>query len=65
MAAKSKNKYDVYQWIKYQVIPSCTDIGHYFACSRLVRNFGLTYNDPELTRELMLEYSNLSGLRVV
>ena len=65
MAAKSKNKYDVFNWIKYEVIPSCTNVEHYFTCSRLVHNFRETYNDYELTRELMLEYSNLSHLRAV
>ena len=66
MAAKSKNKHDVYSWIKDDVIPSCTNVEHRFACIRLLSNFRETYNDYELSRELMLEYySKLSHLRAV
>lgn len=55
MAAKSKNKYDVYNWIKDQVIPSCTNIQQTITCEKLIRNFENIYNDRELYRELMLE----------
>lgn len=65
MAAKSKNMYDVFTWIKYQVIPSCTNIQQNITCEKLIRNFEKTYNNHNLTRELMLECLNSSGLRVV
>lgn len=55
MAAKSKNKYDVYNWIKNEVIPSCTNIQQNLTCEKLIRNFQEVYNDYELSRELMLE----------
>ena len=55
MAAKSKNKYDVYNWIKDEVIPSCTNIQQNLTCEKLIRNFQEVYNDYELSRELMLE----------
>jgi hypothetical protein len=54
MAAKSKNKYDVYVWIKEEVIPSCTNIQQNITCEKLIRNFDNVYNDYNLSRELML-----------
>jgi hypothetical protein len=55
MAAKSKNKYDVFNWIKDQVIPSCTNIQQNLICEKLIMNFKNVYDDYELTRELMVE----------
>jgi len=65
MAAKSKNKYDVFNWIKDEVIPSCVTIQQNMICDKLISNFRETYNDYELTRELLLENANTSGLRAV
>lgn len=53
MAAKSKNKYDVYNWIKDQVIPSCNSIQQNLVCEKLIMNFDKVFNDHTLTRELM------------
>ena len=39
MAAKSKNKYDVFNWIKDKVIPSCTNIQQNLTCEKLINNF--------------------------
>jgi hypothetical protein len=58
MAAKSKNKYDVFNWIKYEVIPSCTNIQQNLNCEKLIRNYETLYNDYELSRKLMLECIN-------
>jgi hypothetical protein len=55
MAAKSKNKYDVFNWIKDEVIPSCTNIQQSLICEKLIMNFENVYDDYELTRELMVE----------
>lgn len=48
MAAKSKNKYDVYNWIKDEVIPSCVNSRQHIVCTKLVNNFKKTYKDYEL-----------------
>ena len=53
MAAKSKNKYDVFNWIKDQIIPSCTNIQQNLVCEKLIHQFDKTYNDYDLSRELM------------
>ena len=55
MAAKSKNKYDVFNWIKDEVMPSCTNIQQSLICEKLIMNFENVYDDYELTRELMVE----------
>jgi hypothetical protein len=52
MGAKSKNKYDVYVWIKDKVIPSCKNFKQYDSVHNLVYSFEKIYNDRELTREL-------------
>ena len=62
MAAKSKNKYDVYNWIKDKVIPSCTNIRQLTTCDNLINNFENIYNDRELTRELMFESFTYHGI---
>ena len=62
MAAKSKNKYDVYSWIKDEVIPSCTTLKHYFVCSKLIRNLFETYNDRTLYLVLDSENTNHSKI---
>ena len=51
MAGVSKNKYDVYNWIKQKVIPSSEkgNIKHYLACDKLIYNFSKIYGDYELT----------------
>jgi acyl CoA:acetate/3-ketoacid CoA transferase len=58
MAARSKNMYDVFNWIKDEVIPSCTNIQQNITCENLIKNFEKTYNNYDLTRELMLECLN-------
>jgi hypothetical protein len=55
MAAKSKNKYDVFNWIKDKVIPSCKTLQQSVVCEKLIHNFQEVYNDYELTRLLMLD----------
>lgn len=62
MASKSKNKYDVYNWIKDEVIPSCTNIRQLTTCEKLIDNFGNIYNDRELTRELIFESFAYHGI---
>jgi acyl CoA:acetate/3-ketoacid CoA transferase len=58
MAAKSKNKYDVFNWIKDEVIPSCKTFKQKNSTRNLICNFEKIYDDEELTRELMLELSH-------
>ncbi len=53
MAAKSKNKYDVFNWIKDEVIPSCTNIKQYQTTRNLIWQFEKQYDDFDLTRQLM------------
>ena len=55
MVAKSKNKYDVFNWIKDEVIPSCNTFQQNMVCEKLIYNFQEVYNDYELTRLLMLD----------
>ena len=62
MAAISKNKYDVYLWIKDKIIPSCTNIRQLTTCENLINNFEKKYNDRELTRELMLDSFTYHGI---
>ena len=62
MAAKSKNKYDVYNWIKDEVIPSNTTLKHYFATMKLIINFRKTYNDIDLYLDLVLQNNNHSRI---
>ena len=62
MAAISKNKYDVYLWIKDKVIPSCNNIQQLTTCENLINNFENIYNDRELTRELMFESFAYHGI---
>jgi hypothetical protein len=52
MAAKSKNKYDVFNWIKDEVIPSIQNYQQSLSCEKLIDNFEKIYNDRELTKEL-------------
>jgi hypothetical protein len=52
MAAKSKNKYDVFNWIKDEVIPSIQNYQQSLTCEKLIDNFDRIYNDNELTKEL-------------
>ena len=58
MAAKSKNKYDVFNWIKDEIIPSCTNIQQNLTCEKLIRNYETVYSDYELSRKLMLKCIN-------
>jgi hypothetical protein len=58
MAAKSKNKYDVFNWIDNKVIPSCKTFEQKNSTRNLICNFEKIYDDKELTRELMLELSH-------
>jgi hypothetical protein len=55
MAAKSKNKYDVFNWISNEIIPSCNNIQQSLICEKLIKNFENVYDDYKLTRELMLK----------
>jgi hypothetical protein len=52
MAAKSKNKYDVFNWIKDKVIPSIQNYQQSLTCEKLIDNFDRMYIDRELTNEL-------------
>lgn len=58
MSGKSKNKYDVYLWIKHQVIPSCNNIQQNITCEKLIRNFDKIYKDDTLSRQLMFASIN-------
>lgn len=62
MAAKSKNKYDVFNWIKDKVIPSCTMYVHINATDKLIWQFEKQYSDWALTRELtiILNHQNIN-----
>jgi hypothetical protein len=51
MAAKSDNKYDVYEWIK-QVIDSCQTYFHYSRAHNLIDNFFSMYQDSDLSGSL-------------
>lgn len=51
MAAISKNKYDVFMWIK-KVILSCKTLKQYYNVINLVSNFGKTYKDDFLVFRL-------------
>lgn len=54
MAGKSKNKYDVYVWIKHNVIPSCKTLDQKRSVDKLIYNFEKVYQDHKLTRDLTL-----------
>lgn len=55
MAAKSKNKYDVYIWIKDEIIPSCrNNPRQQIVVDRLISNFYDVYKDTDLSKELRL-----------
>lgn len=55
MAAKSKSKYDVYRWIRDQIIPSCKTIYQKQTARNLISNFHKQYNDQPLTSSLKLK----------
>jgi hypothetical protein len=55
MAAKSKNKYDVFKWIKDEVIPSCVNYKQYETTRNLIWHFDKIYGDNDLTNELRIE----------
>lgn len=59
MAGKSKNKYDIYYWIKDEVIPSCEqgNIKQHLACNRLIKNFYKIYDDFEM-QLVLRQYSD-------
>lgn len=52
MAANSKNKFDVYVWIKHKVIPSCKTLDQKRSADNLIYNFEKVYQDKKLTRDL-------------
>lgn len=52
---RSKNKFDVFNWVKNSVIPSCKTRPQMFACYELIKNFQEIYNDFALTGELKHE----------
>jgi hypothetical protein len=58
MAALSKNKYDVFNWIKDEVIPSIQNYQQSLTCAKLIRNYETVYGDYELSRKLMLKCIN-------
>jgi hypothetical protein len=47
MAAKSNNKYDVYEWI-LQVAKSCTTVSQKVCVNKLVQKFLHKYDDWEM-----------------
>lgn len=53
MAAKSKNKYDVFNWIKDKVIPSCVNEEQKISTANLIDQFEKQYGDYELAGELI------------
>jgi len=61
MAGKSKNKYDVFNWIKDEVIPSCVNYKQYQTTRKLIWQFEKQYGDYELGKELILKvhYENI------
>jgi hypothetical protein len=61
MAAKSKNKYDVFNWIKDKVIPSCVNWNQYETTDKLIWQFEKQYGDYKLTKELnTIRYLNMT-----
>jgi len=56
MAAISKNKYDVYSWIK-TVIDSCQNHLQWVRCTSLLRGFRDIYQDDKLYREVRMYYT--------
>lgn len=52
MAANSKNKFDVYVWIKHKVIPSCNTLDQKRSAENLIDNFHRLYKDYDLVRDL-------------
>lgn len=55
MAAKSKNKLNVFNWIKDKVIPPCANYKQYQTTRNLIWQFEKQYGDHKLTRELALK----------
>ena len=53
MAAKSKDKYDVFEWIK-KVIDSCETLKHRIVANTLINNFYKMHGDFELKTNLQL-----------
>jgi hypothetical protein len=51
MAAKSNNKYDVYEWVM-QIINSCETYFHYRAADNIIDNFFNIYQDSDLSESL-------------
>jgi hypothetical protein len=64
MGAKSKNIYDVYTWIKVEVIPSINHPLQESSVHRLIDNFDKYYSDHkdggQLYRELSMELANIN-----
>lgn len=64
MAAKSDNKYDVYDWIK-QVIDSCQTYFHYGRVHKLIDNFFDMYRESakkcsETTKGISKEFKTVN-----
>jgi hypothetical protein len=62
MAAKSKNKYDVFNWIKDEVIPSCVNSDQKISTANLIDQFEKQYDDHELAKELISKLRKISFL---
>ena len=62
MAAKSDNKYDVYNWIE-TVIHSSTTYFHFKSAHRLISNFHDMYKDLDLSSSLRWYLSNREILK--
>lgn len=54
MAARSKNKYDVYNWIRDEIIPSIQNQDQQSVAHNLINNFLTTYKDTSLTFSLRI-----------
>jgi hypothetical protein len=59
MAAKSDNKYDVFNWI-IKVYDSCENVSQIITTEKLIRNFRKMYDDYILYEKLQDDYFEVS-----
>jgi hypothetical protein len=59
MAAKSDNKYDVFNWI-IKVYDSCENVSQIITTEKLIRNFRKMYDDYILYEKLQDHYFKAS-----
>jgi hypothetical protein len=59
MAAKSDNKYDVFNWI-IKVYDSCENVSQIITTEKLIRNFRKMYDDYILYEKLQDHYFKVS-----